>query len=489
MNKQTMIASLFSSSLAYMPHGHCYLWQTPLVSLHVTSDALIALAYFSIPIILVYSVYKRQDVPFLNIFILFSAFIILCGIGHLLEVWTLWYPNYWISGIEQAATALVSCYTATAMVTLIPQFLSLKTSEELALINHQLQEEIKLRQQAENELRITNGNLEQRVQERIQELNQINQHLAAEIEARTRIESALRDSEKKEREKADNLEQMLGQLKNTQSQLVQSEKMAALGKMVGGIAHEINNPITFIYSNIESSFQYVHDLLNLIGLYQLYYPEPVPVITNQIESLDLEFIQEDFLQLLDSMKTGADRIKKIVLSLRNFSRLDEQGCKLIDLNAAIENTLSLLSNSLLPLSATGAIEVIQKFDEIPPVECYPGQLNQALVNILENAIDAVVERQKVEPDFTGEIQIETKRDSHDRVVILIQDNGLGIPDEIRSKIFDPFFSTKPIGQGTGLGLTTAYQIIVQEHHGEFECTSNPGMGTCFKIDLPLSCAA
>ncbi|MDB9519471.1 ATP-binding protein [Roseofilum reptotaenium CS-1145] len=484
-----MIASLFSSNLAYMPHGNCYLWQTPLVSLHVTSDALITLAYLSIAIILVYSVYKRQDVPFLNIFILFSTFMILCGIGHLLEVWTLWYPNYWISGIEQAATALVSCYTAAAMVTLIPQFLSLRTPEELALINHQLQEEIELRQQAEHELRIANGNLEQRVQERIQELNQINQNLAAEIEARTRIESALRDSEKKEREKADNLQQMLGQLKNTQSQLVQSEKMAALGKMVGGIAHEINNPITFIYSNIESSFQYVHDLLNLIKLYQLHYPEPVPVIANQIESLDLEFIQEDFVQLLDSMKTGADRIRRIVLSLSDFSRLDEQGCKLIDLNKAIKNTLSLLSNSLLPLFGTGMIQVIQKFDEISPVECYPGQINQALVNILENAIDAVVERQKFEPNFIGEIQIETKSDSHDRVVILIQDNGLGIPDEIRSKIFDPFFSTKPIGQGTGLGLTTAYQIIVQEHHGEFECTSNPGMGTCFKINLPLSFAA
>jgi len=469
-----------------MAHGHCYLWQTPLVSLHVASDTLIALAYFSIPGILVYSVYKRHDIPFLNVFILFTAFILLCGMGHLLEVWTLWHPNYWVSGIEQALTALVSCYTAAAMITLIPQFLSLKTPEELALVNYQLEEEIKRRQETEQQLRIANETLEKRVEERTEELNQINQNLEAEIKARAAIESALRESEKKEREKAESLTQTVQQLQTTQSQLVQSEKMAALGKMVGGIAHEINNPITFIYSNIDHSRQYAQDLIRLIHQYQLSYPEPLPVISDQLESSDLEFIQEDFIQLLNSMKNGADRIKKIVLSLRRFSRLDEEGYKSIDLNLAIEDILHLLSNSLLPLLAQRAIEVIQDFNAIPQVECYPGQLNQALVNILENAIDAVVERQQVEPDFRGKIQIETKNVSDNRVVIIILDNGFGIPDEVRSKIFDPFFSTKPIGRGTGLGLTTAYQIIVQEHHGILECTSNPGMGTCFKIDLPCS---
>ena len=472
---------LVSPIVSYIPHGHCYLWQTPLVSLHVISNLSIALAYLSIPITILYSINKRQDLPFVNVIVLFGTFIVLCGIGHLLDVWTLWHPNYWISGIERALTAIVSCYTAAAMITLIPQFLSLKSPEELAIINDRLKGEIDCRKTTERELLIANKSLEKRTRE----LDEINRNLELEIEARIQVETALRDSEGSEREKARDLTETLQQLKDAQSQLVQSEKMTALGKMIGGIAHEINNPITFIYGNVEYGMQYARDLLDLIELYQLSYPEPVPAIADRIEYLDLEFIEKDLMQLLESMKKGADRIRKIVLSLRSFSHLDEDGRKSIDLNSGIQNTLTLLSSSLSPLLARHEIEVIEKLNKIPAVNCYPAKVNQAILNLLENAIDAVMERRKYEPDCLGKVEVETKCAPNNKVAIVIQDNGLGIPDEIKSKIFDPFFTTKPIGQGAGLGLTTAYQIIVQEHQGELECISDPTVGTCFKICLPL----
>jgi two-component system, NtrC family, sensor kinase len=826
----------------YMPHGHCYLWQTPLVWLHVVSDFLIAIAYFSIPAMLIYFIIKRRDVPFLGIFGLFGAFIILCGMGHLLEIWTLWHPAYWLSGVEQAMTALVSCYTAGQMVTLLPQFLSLKTPEQLELINQKLQQEILERRQAEQmlqrivaatasvtgeeffpalvqnlaqaldvryafvaevecdraeqnlktlafwvdseiendweaepavtccvaDVRITPRSdclhriqeyfaiatrsaayhlsvplldnqqqeigileishdqplaneenakaimnvfavraaaelqrqkaklalrraydgLEIRVQERTAQLVEINTTLQAEIsekeaaqtalsqqlkreqlvgtildrirsslnleavlqtavdevqqflqtdrvvvyrftpnwsgnvivesvnqnwmsilgldiqdncfqehyvplyqkgrvraitdiencdlnpchiellsqiqvkanlvipileseetttvrergeistrlwgllivhhcsaprqwqefeieclkqlsvqlaialqqctlfeQARTELaerkqaEAALRRSEAREREKAQQLEVTLHQLKNTQAQIVQSEKMASLGQMVAGIAHEINNPTSFIYGNVSFAVNYAYDLFNLLKLYQHHYPQPPAAIEQEIQAIDLDFLQEDFLRLLQSMKTGADRIQQIVLALRNFSRLDEAERKAADLNEGIDSTLMILQHRLKPQDNRPAIEAIKDYGKLPLVECYPGQLNQVFMNLLSNAIDALEEKWQEEFNFIPQIRIcteaiETPNNVNGKLVrIRIIDNGNGIPEPVQKSIFDPFFTTKAVGKGTGLGLSISYQIIVEKHKGRLECYSQLGRGTEFIIEL------
>lgn len=799
-----LIQTIFSPSQSYMPHGHCYLWQTPLVGLHVTSDALIAFAYFSIPLLLIYFVSQRRDVPFLGVFYLFGAFIILCGVGHLLEIWTLWHPAYWLSGIEQAITAVVSCYTAISMVTLLPQFLSLKTPQQLEMVNSVLQAEVERRREIEEELRRVNQTLEARVEARTAELeasqaqlqeaqriahigsidydpnsgeihaseeirriyrleNQgagpltlkdflktvhpsdravwwqaqhrllksgeslhlehrlafpdgdiryldikgeaersssgevvklygvaiditeqklakhrveqqmqriqlvaktlervwsslnfeevmqvivdevrqflniervviyrfqpdwsgdvivesvsdpnlailgqhfeddcfrkdyihqyqlgrirgienvassnlpdchkallkdidvkanlvlpllwhphsfdeepelwgllivhscqqtrpwptselevlrqltvqlgiaLRQHnlitsLQNELHERSQIEAALRDSEAAERHKADKLHKTLQTLQQTQAKLVQSEKMASLGQMVGGLAHEINNPISFIYGNINHAREYSEQLLELIDLYQTYYPETHEAIADLLEALDLDFVREDFPQLLDSMKTGADRIRDIVLSLRNFSCLHEADWKVVDINTSLDSTLTMIKTRLSQAAPRASIAVIQEYGDLPKIACYPGQLNQALFNVLNNAIDTLEERLKQDQTFKPQLQVTTKvltsnmgADGGDEQVnkqvneeaivqIEITDNGLGIRDDIVERVFDPFFTTKPIGKGTGLGLSNAYQIIVDQHQGAFYCKPHFPSGTRFVIELPV----
>ncbi len=880
----------------YIPHGHCYLWRTSLVWLHSVSDLLIAIAYFSIPAMLIYFIYKRRDVPFQGTFALFGGFIILCGMGHLLEIWTLWHPTYWLSGIEKALTALISCYTAGQMVTLLPQFLSLKTPEQLEAINRKLQQEIVERQQAEQMLqRIVAGTasvtgeaffpalvenlaqaldvrhawvaevvnyctlpltvgvsgvalgelvsvqaagdrieknlktlafwvdnntegesadtfceadsqptqvdnrlypikedfsrvpilkardavyhlsvpllderqqeigilgishnlplateenakammkvfavraaaelqrqkaelalrrayeeLEVRVRERTVKLVETNAALEAEIRERVAVqaalsqqlkreqlvgrmldrirsslnleevlqavvdevrqflqtdrtmvyrfnpnwggcvvvesagkdwmpilgvdiqdkcfkeryvslyqqgrlraiadihqsdltpchvellsqfqvkanlvipilqseepiqnakseellqvegnlrhglhpassgagaaltqsrpktqnrlwglliahhcgesrqwqefeieclrqlsvqlaialqqctlfeqaqtelaerkqaEAALRRSEARERDKAQQLEATLHQLKNTQSQIVQSEKMASLGQMVAGVAHEINNPVSFIYGNISFAINYARDLCNLVELYQQHYPQPPAVIEQQIEVINLDFLKDDFIKLLDSMKMGADRIKEIVLALRNFSRLDEAETKTADLNQGIESTLMILQHRLKSQATRPAIEVIKDYGELPLLECHPGQINQVFMNLLSNAVDAIEEKLQNELDFVPQIHICTGVREHPEsssiksVRICIADNGRGIPEPVKKSIFDPFFTTKPVGKGTGLGLSISYQIIVEKHKGRLECYSHLGKGTKFVIEL------
>jgi signal transduction histidine kinase len=891
----------------YIPHGHCYLWQTPLVWLHIVSDLLIAIAYFSIPAMLIYFIHKRRDVPFQGIFALFGAFIILCGTGHLLEIWTLWHPTYWLTGSEKALTALVSCYTAAQMVTLLPQFLSLKTPEQLEAINGKLQHEIVERQQAEqilqrivagtasvtgeaffpalvqnlakaldvrqvfvaevaseftvrSAIRVNVGDsdsdrtvasevlaaatlgtsafsvrtagcasvqgaavlqelasrqgesdrakknlktlafwsqskrennpesdtedtfckadvqlrqggnpsqrvqedfsraerlearsaayhcsvpllddqqqeigilgiihdqslaseenakaimkvfavrasaelqrqkvelalrrayeeLEVRVRERTADLVESNTALEAEIrervaaqealsqqlkreqlvgtmldrirsslnledvlqtavdevqrflqtdrtiiyrftpdwsgfvavesvgkdgmpmlgvdiqdecfkeryvslyqqgriraiadihnsdlnpchvkllsqfqvkanlvipileseetipnpqsqipnrlwglliahhcteprqwqefeieclkqlsvqlaialqqctlfaQARTELaerkqaEAALRRSEARERKKAQELEVTLHQLRNTQAQIVQSEKMASLGQMVAGVAHEINNPTSFIYGNINFAINYANDLLDLLELYQQHYPQPPAAIEEQIQTIDLNFLKDDFIKLLESMKTGADRISEIVLALRNFSRLDEAERKAADLNQGIESTLMILQHRLKPQSPRPVIEVIKDYGKLPLVQCYPGQLNQVFMNLLINAIDALEEESEKDINFVPQIRIctevrENPEKSHIKsIIIRIADNGAGISETVKRRIFDPFYTTKPVGQGTGLGLSISYQIIVEKHKGRLECSSQLGEGTEFVIEL------
>ena len=899
----------------FMAHGYCFLWKLQLVWLHVGSDFLIALSYYSIPLLLVYFVSRRSDLPFQGIFLLFSAFILSCGTTHLLEIWTLWHPDYWISGLMKAVTALISLYTASELIPLLPKALALPSPAQLEAANLALENEIaehkqtvaaleksqqklsllvqqtplaiiewdlnsevsdwnpaaeKLfrytkseaighhatelmmpgctneqfknlwqsllsskngscstneyrtqegitlycewhnipliepngvalgvaslvqnitqRKEAENALRKANEELEQRVEARTKELAKANEILQAEISDRKQAESALWESETRLhtvvtqapiilyatnrqgvltvlegkgleglgyqsdkilrsdfdlypaqleilenlpevlegrdkawivkvgnsvyhnrvtpiRDKEDNvtgligvatditlryqaqfalaererylaalvavqhqllalqgeenyhtavlellgqashashayvlefqdtkerlltqraywsadesysetnyqecqnlpyqeclypwtqrlaqreiiiglvsefpeserlilesqgilsvlilplmvkeqffgfivfdctetrvwsasevdllraaaaalslqherikaevalrrqearlrsqtaqLKQTLTQLKQAQAQLVQSEKMSSLGLMVAGIAHEINNPVGFVYSNLNPASEYIQQLLGLIELYQQHYPLPTTEIQAQIEAIELDFLREDLPSLLESMKVGAERIRDIVLSLRTFSHIDESKMKQVDIHKGLESTLLILKYQLKEKPGCPAIEITKNYGTLPLVQCYPGQLNQVFTNILANAIDALESQrasskqggsEKLAPHASPRIEICTEvvdSAESESVVIRIIDNGPGMTERVRRRLFDPFFTTKPVGKGTGLGLSISYQIIVAEHGGQLECVSSPGQGTEFIIQIPI----
>ncbi|HBL10090.1 MAG TPA: PAS domain-containing sensor histidine kinase [Cyanobacteria bacterium UBA11162] len=299
-------------------------------------------------------------------------------------------------------------------------------------------------------------------------------------------QEALYQSEAREREKAQQLEIALRELQRTESKLIQNEKMVSLGQLVAGVAHEINNPVGFIYSNINPANEYALDLLDLITLYQQQYPHPSAEIQEIIKAIDLDFVKEDFPRLLASMREGANRIQEIVLSLQNFSHLDKAEMKEADLHKGLDSTLLILQHRLKQQSNRPAIQVIKNYGQLPPVECYPGQLNQVFMNILSNAIDALETMIQEEVSFSPQIRIRTQVNHCEKTVaIAIADNGPGIPPHIKKHLFDPFFTTKPVGRGSGLGLSISYSIIVEKHQGELECRSQIGKGTEFVIKLPI----
>jgi len=304
------------------------------------------------------------------------------------------------------------------------------------------------------------NSVEQKVQERTQELN----------------------------EKNERLEQTLRELKLTQAQLIQTEKMSSLGQMVAGVAHEINNPVSFIYGNLNPASEYVRDLLKLIELYQEHYPEPADEILEEIETIELEFLSEDLQKLLDSMKVGAERIRDIVLSLRNFSRLDEAQMKSVDIHQGIDSTVMLLQPRLRKEGGRLGIEVIKNYSTLPLITCYASQLNQVFMNILTNAIDALLvardcpENSHKQPTITISTEVTDRKSA----IIRIADNGPGMRTEVLHKIFDPFFTTKPVGSGTGLGLSISHSIVVSSHGGKLTCVSAPGEGSEFIIEIPIA---
>ncbi len=308
---------------------------------------------------------------------------------------------------------------------------------------------------------------------------------------------------------AHQLERTLEELKKTQTQLVQSEKMSSLGQLVAGVAHEINNPVNFIFGNIVHANGYVEDLLNLLKLYQQTYPQPTPEILEEIDAVDLDFLMMDLPKLLTSMKMGADRIREIVRSLRSFSRHDEAQMKAVDIREGIDSTLMILQHRLKATTTRPEIEVIKNYEPFGPIACYAGQLNQVFMNLLANAIDALEEQWSRDnfaiynsqlalttfgcgkssllqetQIFNPKIRITTEMVKGNCVAICIADNGSGMTPEVQNRLFDPFFTTKPVGVGTGLGLSISYQIV-EKHGGKLYCRSKLGQGTEFVVEIPI----
>ncbi|MUG97476.1 AAA family ATPase [Scytonema sp. UIC 10036] len=327
-------------------------------------------------------------------------------------------------------------------------------------------------------------------------LQTYSQQLEAKSEELEAKNEALQASETREREKATQLEQYLHQLQLTQAQLVQTEKMSSLGQLVAGVAHEINNPVNFIFGNLTHAKEYTQDVLGLLALYQKHYPFPHLEIQEQAQVIDLEFLLQDLPKLLSSMRIGAERIQKIVASLRTFSRMDEAEMKSVNLHDGIESTLMILQHRLKAKSDSLGIEVIKHYGNLPLVECYAGQLNQVFMNILSNAIDSLESigtTNALKQSLPSEreiltnptITIVTEQVDNYQVEIRIADNGPGIPESVRQRLFDLFFTTKPVGKGTGMGLSISYQIVTEKHGGSLLCRSELGQGAEFIIRVPI----
>ncbi len=318
--------------------------------------------------------------------------------------------------------------------------------------------------------------------------------LSAAIQENRQANSNLReineDLEHRVERRTEELSQTLHQLKRTQTHLVQQEKMSGLGQMVAGVAHEINNPVNFIHDNLRHIGTYTHDLIDFLQLYEKHYPNPHSDIKAQAEEIDIGFIKTDLAKTFTSMKVGTERIREIVLSLRNFSRIDESECKAVDIHQGIESTLMILQHRLKASPERPEIAIIRDFGELPPVKCYAGQLNQVFMNILVNGIDALEADLAQNPSTQKRPQMTLRTEVRSQsAVISIADKGTGIPESVKDRIFDPFFTTKAIGKGTGMGMAISYQIVTEKHQGKIECFSDAGVGTEFVIEIPMCLSA
>ncbi|MEO0806319.1 MAG: response regulator [Cyanobacteria bacterium J06643_4] len=306
------------------------------------------------------------------------------------------------------------------------------------------------------------------------------------VDANSALENLNHDLEQRVEERTQKLTEALQTVRQTQVQLIQQEKLSALGQLVAGIAHEINNPVNFIHGNLDHASSYAQDLLSLFGLYAQNYPNPTDDIKSKMEEIDVDFLTEDLPKLLSSMQVGTDRIRDIVLSLRIFSRLDEAEVKDVNIHEGIDSTLLILNSRIKGDVPPFPISVVKSYSELPKVKCYPGQLNQVCMNILSNAIDALEEEAEETNDgsWQPEICIRTELVGNDKVSIHIADNGPGVPEDLLEKIFDPFFTTKAVGKGTGLGMSISHEIISEKHNGTLTCKRLEPRGTQFTITIP-----
>ncbi|MEH2440254.1 hybrid sensor histidine kinase/response regulator [Nostoc sp.] len=318
------------------------------------------------------------------------------------------------------------------------------------------------------------------------------EELLARIKTHLQLRNLTKTLEKRVAERTAALSRVLKDLQESQLQLVQTEKMSALGQLVAGVAHEINNPVGFIHGNLGHASVYFQDMINLIDLYQQHYPNPVPEIQEEIAAIDLKYMLSDLPNLISSMKEGVQRIRNISTSLRTFSRADSDRKVYCNIHDGIDSTIMILKHRLKASEERPEIQIIRDYDNLPDLECFIGQLNQVFMNLLANAIDALEEsnigRTYIEIEANpNQILIQTTlAENNNHILIRIKDNGVGMSADVQQKIFEYLFTTKPVGQGTGLGLSIARQIVVEKHEGTLEVNSALAKGSEFIIKLPIT---